>query len=71
MKILKQSEAHALKDALASLNETGIPFYSITLGEGGAAATIKVDEGIITIQDSKLYEMYADIKSFAFHYDLI
>jgi hypothetical protein len=71
MKILTQSEERALKGALTSLEALGTPFYSITLGEGDAAAMIKVDEGIIKIQNSKLYEMYGNVQSFAFHYDLI
>ena len=70
MKILTQSEARALKGALTFLGALGTPFYSITLGEGDAAATIKVDEGIIKIQNSMLYEIFGSIQDFAFHYDL-
>lgn len=70
MKILTQTEARAVKGALGSLGAIGMPFFAITLGEGGAAATIKFNEDMFTVENANSFEIYTSIQSFAKHYEV-
>jgi hypothetical protein len=68
MQVLTQTEARATKVAIKAFLAIGQSYFSITIGEGGAAATIECDEGIVTLKNSRMSEVYGDVRSFANDY---
>jgi hypothetical protein len=68
MQVLTQTEARAAKAAIKAFLAIGQSYFSITIGEAGAAAKIECDEGIVTLTNAKTTEVYGDIQSFSTYY---
>lgn len=76
MKILTQTGASAVMDALTALSSIGISFFSIKMGGEESELTIDYLAGSVTVtaaikNDKTMREIYSDIKAFAFSYDLV
>jgi hypothetical protein len=71
MRVLTQTEARAVRDSIEALKGIRLNcVITILIGEGDTYAKVECNQGVVTVKNVKLREIYSDIASFASRYGI-
>jgi hypothetical protein len=71
MRVLTQTEARAVRDSIEALKGIRLNcVITILIGEGDTYTKVECNQGVVTVKNVKLREIYSDIASFASRYGI-